>query len=263
MLPLAAPARATASATPTPFAVRGTRSAISPSPPACFAQSAAIGADSSSGTSSSTTTEAAPARSDSGRPSGATSGSGSTTDPPSAAASLASPYASSFVSEPERTTTTPGPASRRSRSASSMASSHETGPSPRRRTRWSGSTIRSFARSAGNANRPLSQSHPWSTSGWFRERIRLTFPSRVVTPMLQPTGQRPQIVGTVWISHGRASNRYSVDVNAPTGQSSITFPEKRSRYGSSSNVAISVRAPRLTATSSPSSATSSENRVQR
>jgi hypothetical protein len=91
----------------------------------------------------------------------------------------------------------------------------------------------------------------------------LTFPSRVVTSMLQPTGQSPQIVGTFWISHGRASKRYSVDVSAPTGQSSITLPEKRSRYGSSSNVAISVRAPRLTATSSPSSATFSENRVHR
>ena len=123
--------------------------------------------------------------------------------------------------------------------------------------------MRSPARSAGNAKRPLSQSQPRSTSGWFRERIRLTFPSRVVTPMLQPTGQSPQTEGTFWISHGRPSKRYSVEVSAPTGQSSITLPEKRSRYGSSPNVAISVRAPRFTATSSPSSATLSEKRVQR
>ena len=88
---------------------------------------------------------------------------------------------------------------------------------------------RSGRRRAGapNAKRPLSQSQPSSTSGWLRERIRLTLPSRVVALMLQPTGQRPQTVGTFWISHGRASKRYCVEVSAPTGQSSITLPEKR------------------------------------
>ena len=65
--------------------------------------------------------------------------------------------------------------------------------------------------------------------------------------MLQPTGQRPQTVGTFWISHGRASKRYCVEVSAPTGQSSITLPENGARYGSSSKVAISVCAPRLRA----------------
>ena len=48
----------------------------------------------------------------------------------------------------------------------------------------------------------MSQSQPSSTSGWLRDWIRLTFPSRVVALMLQPTGQRPQTVGTFWISHG-------------------------------------------------------------
>jgi hypothetical protein len=75
----------------------------------------------------------------------------------------------------------------------------------------------------------LSQSQPPSTSGWLRERIRLTLPSRVVALMLQPTGHMPQTVGTFWISHGRASNLYVVDVRAPTGQSSITLPLKRPR----------------------------------
>src|SRR2546423_6357130 len=56
--------------------------------------------------------------------------------------------------------------------------------------------------------------------------------------MLQPTGHIPHTVGTFWISHGRASNRYCVDVSAPTGQSSITLPEKGARYGSSPKVAI-------------------------
>ena len=47
------------------------------------------------------------------------------------------------------------------------------------------------------------------------------------------------------------------------GHSSTTFPENGERYGSSSKVAISVSAPRFRAMSWPSSATSSEKRVQR
>jgi hypothetical protein len=43
----------------------------------------------------------------------------------------------------------------------------------------------------------------------------------------------------------------------------MTLPENTDAYGSSSNVAISVRAPRFRAIRSPSSATSSEKRVQR
>ena len=109
----------------------------------------------------------------------------------------------------------------------------------------------------------MSQSQPSCTSGWLRDRTRATFPSLVVAQMLQPTGQSPQTVGTFWISHGRARNRYVVDVSAPTGQSSTTFPEKCARYGSSSKVAITDEAPRLTVTSWPSSDTFSEKRVQR
>ncbi len=75
--------------------------------------------------------------------------------------------------------------------------------------------------------------------------MRLTFPSRVVAEMLQPTGQSPHTVGTFWISHGRASKRYCVDVSAPTGQSSVTLPENAPRYGSSSKVAITDCAPRF------------------
>ena len=93
--------------------------------------------------------------------------------------------------------------------------------------------------------------------------MRLTLPSRVVALTLQPTGHIPQTVGTSWISQGRASKRYVVDVSAPTGQSSMTLPLKGARYGSSPNVAIIEPAPRLTATSWPSSATPSLKRVQR
>jgi hypothetical protein len=109
----------------------------------------------------------------------------------------------------------------------------------------------------------LSHSQPESTSGWLRERTRFTFPSRVVTLTLQPTGHMPQTVGAFWISHGRPSNRYCVDVSAPTGQSSSTLPLNAPRYGSPSKVAITDCAPRLIATSCPSSATFSLNRVQR
>ena len=38
-------------------------------------------------------------------------------------------------------------------------------------------------------------------------------------------------MGTFWISHGRASKRYWVEVSAPTGQSSITLPLKRRAVG--------------------------------
>ena len=44
----------------------------------------------------------------------------------------------------------------------------------------SGVAIRSRASRCANAKRPLSQSQPSSISGWLRERMRLTLPSRVV-----------------------------------------------------------------------------------
>ena len=77
--------------------------------------------------------------------------------------------------------------------------------------------------------RPLSQSHPRSISAWLRDWIRFTLPSRMVAVTLQPTAQPVQTVGTDWISHGRASKRYMLDVSAPTGQSSMTFPLKTER----------------------------------
>ncbi len=85
----------------------------------------------------------------------------------------------------------------------------------------------------------------------------------MVASTLQPTGHMPQTVGTSWISQGRASKRYCVDVSAPTGQSSITLPEKGALYGSSSKVAMTDCEPRSRVTSWLSSATSDEKRVQR
>ncbi len=67
--------------------------------------------------------------------------------------------------------------------------------------------MRSSAFTWSNAKRPLSQIQPSSTSGWLRDRIRCTLPSRVVAQMLQPVGHRPQTVGTLSISQGRARKR--------------------------------------------------------
>ena len=110
----------------------------------------------------------------------------------------------------------------------SSAASQPTGCSPPS-PRTSGSTIRSSAATYGKPKRPLSQSQPRSSSGWLRDWTRLTLPSRTVTDVLHPTGQRPHTDGTAWMSHGRASNRYCVEVRAPTGQSSITLPENGAR----------------------------------
>ena len=81
--------------------------------------------------------------------------------------------------------------------------------------------------------------------------------------VLQPTAQPPHTDGTLTISHGRALKRYGVGSRAPTGHSSVTLPENAPTYGRSWNVAITLWAPRSRAISSPSSATSDENRVQR
>ena len=92
---------------------------------------------------------------------------------------------------------------------------------------------------------------------------RRTAPSRTVAQVLQPVGQSAHTLGMSVISQGRAVKRYWVEVSAPTGHNSITLPEKRPRYGCSSNVAITEVAPRSRATSCSSWATSCEKRVQR
>ena len=90
------------------------------------------------------------------------------------------------------------PASRSSRSASSSASSQRDLLEAARAARaGAGRDPVVGVQVRRSAKRPLSQSQPSSTSGWLRERIRLTLPSRVVALMLQPTGQRPQTVGHV------------------------------------------------------------------
>src|SRR2546423_13491287 len=90
--------------------------------------------------------------------------------------------------------------------------------------------------------------------------MRLTLPSRVVALTLQPTGQSPQTVGTSWISQGRASKRYVVEVSAPTGQSSITLPLNGARYGSASDGAVRAFGPRVAAARAPAPAARSPQR---
>ena len=105
-------------------------------------------------------------------------------------------------------------------------SSYDTSESPRRGSRTRGAVRRSGPGGGRERSGPCRRSSRSSISGWLRERIRATLPSRVVAQVLQPTGQRPHTVGTFWISHGLARNRYTVDVSAPTGHSSTTLPEK-------------------------------------
>ena len=76
-------------------------------------------------------------------------------------------------------------------------------------------------------------------------------------------GAHADTVGVFVISQGRASKRYCVGSRAPTGQSSVTLPVNAPLYGSSSKVVITDIAPRLRATSWPSSLTASLKRVQR
>ena len=54
-----------------------------------------------------------------------------------------------------------------------------------------------------------------------------------------------------------------VDVSAPTGHSSVTFPENSFVYGRPSNVVMIELAPRFSGTSCASPDTPSEKRVQR
>ena len=115
---------------------------------------------------------------------------------------------------------------RSSDSATSSASSHETGLETAPPDAMDRVDERSAARRCVNPKRPLSHNQPSSISAWLRERTRFAFPSRRSTHVLQPTGHMPQTVGTLWISHGRALKRYCVGRSAPTGQSSVTLPVK-------------------------------------
>src|SRR5215216_2703612 len=80
---------------------------------------------------------------------------------------------------------------------------------------------------------------------------------------LQPLEQCGQTVSTLRRSNGRATNRYGVDVSAPTGQICTVLPENGERK--SSPAAIETRSPAPLAYSSMnrSPEISSQKRVHR
>ena len=72
--------------------------------------------------------------------------------------------------------------------------------------------------------RPLSHSHPSSTSWLSRASTRATCSSRTVNFTLHWLGQSVQTEPASSMSQGRARKRYSSEVSAPTGQSSMMLP---------------------------------------
>ena len=98
--------------------------------------------------------------------------------------------------------------------------------------RRSGVVIRSAARRCGYEKRPLSQSQPRSISGWLRERIRVTFPSRIVADVLQPTRA------------ARADGRHVLDVPRPRVEA-VQRRRERADRAELDDVARERRAVRL------------------
>ena len=146
------------------------------------------------------------------------------------------------------------------RSASAIASSHET--LVRAAARRAGPS-RSSARRCVNTKRPLSQIQPSSTSGWLRDRTRFDLPLADGDVDVAADGAEPADGRHVCDLPRPASNRYCVGSSAPTGQSSMTLPVNGARVRHVLERRDHRRAPRLVATSCPSSATSWLKRVQR
>ena len=88
-------------------------------------------------------------------------------------------------------------------------------------------------------------------------------PSRESRIILQPTGQRVQVLSVGSLSHGRARKRYTWLVRAPTGQIMMVFPMNLDSAGPPSGVPTSVLYPRSINSSAWSPAKRSPKRVQR
>src|SRR6202142_3928097 len=86
---------------------------------------------------------------------------------------------------------------------------------------------------------------------------------RVLNVMLHPTGHCEQIEAEASNSHGRAPNRKSAVVNAPTGQMSVVLPEKTESNPGSEREMICIERPRCSKPSTESPAVSSWKRMQR
>ena len=81
--------------------------------------------------------------------------------------------------------------------------------------------------------------------------------------MLQPALQWGQIVSTVVRSNGRATNRYGVDVSAPTGQICTVLPLNGERKSSPGAIETCSAAPRAKSSMKRSPEIWSQKRVHR
>ena len=70
-----------------------------------------------------------------------------------------------------------------------------------------------------------SDKNPENISSLIIGKTRFTSQSYVSTLMFEPTASITSIVSVFFSSHGLASKTYGLDVSAPTGQRSITFPD--------------------------------------
>jgi hypothetical protein len=123
--------------------------------------------------------------------------------------------------------------------------------------------IRSGASGNRCAYRPLSQIQASFTSYSSRASCRTTSPRRTSTRRLHPAEQCGQTESPWLRSNGRATNRYGVDVNAPTGQICTVFPLNGDRKSSPAAIETRSPAPRAYSSRNRSPEISSQNRVHR
>ena len=109
------------------------------------------------------------------------------------------------------------------------------------------------------ANLVLSEIHSSFTSSFILGIILRTSPVLWVTTMLLPTLSKTSMDSVFLVSQGRAMNAQGLEVRAPTGQRSITFPESSDINIFSTQVPICIWFPRPVVPRSSTPATSDEN----
>ena len=137
--------------------------------------------------------------------------------------SLRATIASASASFPAMARTAPPLAARASEAAAS-ACSHLTGARAPSAFLASGMLSRWRLRPS-YWNRALSEIHSSFTSSFSRGTMRMTSVPRVSTRMLQPSASLTSTDSTPLSSQFRAVKAYGLEVRAPTGHRSITFPE--------------------------------------
>ncbi len=111
------------------------------------------------------------------------------------------------------------------------------------------------------AKRDLSLIHSSLMSSFNRGKTRMTTIPRLSTRMFEPSPSRTSTVSVWYSSHGRALKAYGLDVKAPTGHRSMTFPESSVSNAVSRYVPICKSFPRPVDPSSGAPATSFANRT--